>query len=61
MQKTEREYREDLRRFPDNGWSLTGLSQALAAQGKEREAATARARHAEVWKGADVQLTASRF
>jgi predicted Zn-dependent protease len=59
--EAEREYREDLRRFPDNGWSLTGLSQALAAQGKEREAATARARHAEVWKGADVQLTASRF
>jgi tetratricopeptide (TPR) repeat protein len=27
-------YREDLRRRPNNGWSLLGLSQALAAQGK---------------------------
>ena len=57
----ERVYREDLRRFPDNGWSLTGLSLALAAQGKRAEAATVRQQLDEVWKDADVKLVSSRF
>jgi tetratricopeptide (TPR) repeat protein len=30
----ERVYREDLKKHPHNGWSLFGLKQALAAQGK---------------------------
>ena len=34
----ERVYREDLRRHPDNGWALTGLRQALQAQGKPTSA-----------------------
>jgi tetratricopeptide (TPR) repeat protein len=29
-----RAYREDLERFPANGWSLSGLEQALRAQGR---------------------------
>ena len=32
--EAEKVYREDLRRFPENGWSLFGLAQALRAQGK---------------------------
>jgi hypothetical protein len=54
-------YREDLRRFPENGWSLFGLAQALRAQGKKNDAAAAEARFRRAWADADVTLTASRF
>jgi tetratricopeptide (TPR) repeat protein len=57
----ERLYREDLRRFPENGWSLLGLRQALAAQGKNTEAAAVDARFRRAWQNADVRPTASRF
>ncbi len=59
--EAERLYREDLKRFPENGWSLFGLTQALRAQGKSAEAADVDARFARAWAGADVTLTASRF
>jgi tetratricopeptide (TPR) repeat protein len=32
-------YREDLARYPETGWSLYGLTQALRAEGKTKEAA----------------------
>ena len=54
-------YREDLKRFPENGWSLFGLAQALHAQNKHAEAAQVDARFRKAWEGADVTLTASRF
>jgi tetratricopeptide (TPR) repeat protein len=54
-------YREDLRRWPDNGWSLYGLSVSLEAQGKKTEAAEVRARFDEIWKHADVKITSSCF
>jgi tetratricopeptide (TPR) repeat protein len=54
-------YREDLKRFPENGWALFGLMQALRAQGKTADAAAVDARFREAWKDADVTLTASRF
>jgi tetratricopeptide (TPR) repeat protein len=57
----ERLYREDLVRFPENGWSLFGLAQALRAQGKIAEAAAVEARFREAWKAADVTLARSRF
>jgi predicted Zn-dependent protease len=57
----EKVYREDLRRFPENGWSLFGLAQALWAQGKSTEAAAAEARFRRAWSSSDVTLTASRF
>ena len=53
-------FREDLRRNPDNGWSLYGLAQALRAQ-KEPGAVDADARFRTAWQNADVQLTSSRF
>ena len=59
--EAERLYREDLKRFPENGWSLFGLAQALRAQGKTSEAADVDTRFAHAWAGADVTLTASRF
>jgi tetratricopeptide (TPR) repeat protein len=57
----ERVYREDLRRFPLNGWSLFGLSKALRAAGRVAEADEVDAQFLQAWIGADVQLTASRF
>ena len=59
--EAEHLYREDLKRFPENGWSLFGLAQALRAQGKTSEAADVDIRFARAWAGADVTLTASRF
>jgi len=57
----ERAYREDLERFPDNGWSLYGLAASLRAQGKDAEAEELEARFQAVWTEADVRITASRF
>jgi tetratricopeptide (TPR) repeat protein len=57
----ERAYREDLARFPKNGWSLFGLAQALERQGKTVEAKRVRAAFASAWQHADVKLTSSRF
>jgi tetratricopeptide (TPR) repeat protein len=59
--QAEAVYREDLKRFPENGWALFGLMQALRAQGKSAEAAAVDARFRAAWKDADVTLTASRF
>jgi tetratricopeptide (TPR) repeat protein len=58
--EAEQVYRDDLKRLPENGWSLLGLSQALAAQqkgGVELEAT--RARFNKVWAKADVKITSS--
>jgi tetratricopeptide (TPR) repeat protein len=54
-------YREDLDRFPENGWSLFGLSQSLRAQKKTNEAEAVSRRFGTAWAHADVVLTASRF
>jgi predicted Zn-dependent protease len=54
-------YREDLRRNPGNGWSLFGLAQSLAAQGKTADATQAEEQFRKAWSRADVTLTASRF
>lgn len=59
--EAEKVYREDLRRFPENGWSLFGLAQALRAQGKESDAVAEEARFRRAWVDTDVTLTASRF
>ena len=59
--QAEEVYREDLARFPDNGWSLFGLAQSLRAQGKKAEAAEVQRRFETAWKYADVEITASRF
>jgi len=59
--RAEAVYREDLATFPDNGWSLFGLLQALRAQGESAEAEDVQRRFREAWRHADVVLTASRF
>ncbi len=59
--EAETVFREDLRRRPNTGWSLLGLSQALAKQGKREDAAAASAAFAEVWASADTRLAFSAF
>jgi tetratricopeptide (TPR) repeat protein len=52
-------YREDLKRFPENGWSLYGLAEAIKASGEGNS--TEEARFKKAWVHADVALSASRF
>jgi hypothetical protein len=59
--EAEAVYREDLKRFPENGWSLFGLAAALKGQGKNAEAAEVEKRFAKAWTAADVKLMASRY
>jgi tetratricopeptide (TPR) repeat protein len=54
-------YRADLREYPENGWSLFGLAQALRAQGRTAEADALQQRFQDAWQRADVTLTSSRF
>ena len=54
--EAETAYREDLARYPENGWSLYGLSQALAKQGRMEEARDIEARFNAAWRSADVDL-----
>jgi tetratricopeptide (TPR) repeat protein len=59
--EAEAVYREDLFLYPENGWSLFGLRQSLAAQGKTAEAEDVAARFAKAWANADIELQASRM
>ena len=59
--EAEAVYREDLRRWPNNGWSLFGLAASLDAQGKKVEAAQVRAKFDEAWKHADVKIPSSCY
>lgn len=54
-------YRQDLRRFPENGWSLHGLAESLRRQSKLDEAVEVERRFQAAWRGSDIRLTASRF
>ena len=54
-------YRDDLDRYPENGWSLYGLSQSLKRQGKTAEAAAVAERFEKCWQHADVKLASSCF
>jgi tetratricopeptide (TPR) repeat protein len=54
-------YRDDLTHYPENGWSLYGLSRSLRRQGKTDEALTVSMRFDKVWKRADVKLSSSCF
>lgn len=54
-------YRRDLEEYPRNGWSYSGLADALTAQGKTEEAARARAKFETIWAKADIELTGSRL
>ena len=59
--EAETVYRQDLARFPNNGWSLYGLLQSLKRQGKVTDARKVRKLFDEAWVAADTKLAASRF
>jgi tetratricopeptide (TPR) repeat protein len=59
--EAEQVYRNELRRNPENGWSLFGLEQALRAQSKTADADSVALRFKQAWAHADITLTSSRF
>ncbi len=56
--EAEQVFRDDLARFPDNGWSLHGLAASLRAQGRTEEAGRVERDFGRVWRTADTQPTA---
>ncbi|WP_205827938.1 hypothetical protein [Microbulbifer sp. SH-1] len=59
--EAETVYWQNLSRYPDNGWGLFGLAQALRAQEKTEEAALIEGRFQRAWRDADIKLAASRI
>jgi len=55
----EEVYREDLKRLPNNGWSLFGLARSLKLQNKTAEATDVEARFKTTWAKGDFELTSS--
>ena len=53
LKDAERLFREDLRRHPENGWSLKGLADTQKAMGKTKDAAATEARFKKAWARAD--------
>jgi tetratricopeptide (TPR) repeat protein len=54
--EAEKAFREDVQRWPRNGWGLLGLEQSLRAQGKADSADIVRREFSESWQRADVKL-----
>lgn len=59
--EAEAVYREDLEINRENGWALTGLRNALRAQGKDEEADAVSGRLARAFRDCDVIVTSSCF
>lgn len=57
----EKVYREDLRRNPNNGWALAGLTQSLRAQGQNERADEVTEWLRIAWLRADMKPTTSRY
>ncbi|MEO6228220.1 MAG: hypothetical protein ABIO61_10260 [Thermomonas sp.] len=53
-------YLQDLRTYPDNGWSLFGLALAQQRMGQDDAARATHERQLAAWQWADAPLTASR-
>jgi tetratricopeptide (TPR) repeat protein len=51
----ETAFRDDMKKFPDNGWSLSGLRTSLERQRRTKEAAEVSARLDQAWRTADNQ------
>ena len=61
FEEAESVYREDLEEFPQNGWSLIGLIDALKKQNKLEEAQQYQEKFNEAWQYADVTINSSRI
>jgi tetratricopeptide (TPR) repeat protein len=60
-QLAEIRFREDLKQYRNNGWSLYGLYRSLELQGKQKEAREIKRLFETAFANADVKLTSSRF
>jgi len=54
-EEAEAAFEDDLAHFPENGWSLRGLQQALSAQGRHAAADGVGQEFRRVWSTADVE------
>jgi tetratricopeptide (TPR) repeat protein len=54
-------YRQDLAKYPENGWSLFGLGESLRAQDRAADADAIMDRFRAAWSAGDAELRASRF
>lgn len=59
--EAQKVFEEDLQKYPENGWSLSGLQQSLVAQGKSDQTIVVKTRFDKAWASADVTLEGSRF
>jgi hypothetical protein len=50
----------DMKKFPENGWSLSGLHASLERQGRKADAALVQARLDRAWSQADTRVAAGR-
>jgi tetratricopeptide (TPR) repeat protein len=57
--EAEQVFRDDLKRYPENGWSLNGLALCLRARNASDEATAVDARLKKAWAHADTKLPAS--
>lgn len=57
----EKVYRADLKRHPNNPWSLHGLAECLQQQGQSKEAARLRAEFDQATKRSDVKIDRSCY
>jgi predicted Zn-dependent protease len=55
-------FRGDLKKFPNNGWSLSGLRESRIKQGRERDAEVValQMQLGQAWQKADVKIEAGR-
>jgi tetratricopeptide (TPR) repeat protein len=60
FKEAERAFTDDMKKFPENGWSLSGLHESLLRQGRTADAAALEPRLKKAWAAADVQLTGGR-
>jgi tetratricopeptide (TPR) repeat protein len=59
-QEAEVIYRQELDRYPENGWSLSGLAASLQAQGQNEAAAAIKQRSIAAWKYSDFNINIDR-
>ena len=57
--EAEQVFREDLQKWPDNGWSLFGLGRTLQHLGREADAAPVLGKFRATWSQADFELTSA--
>jgi tetratricopeptide (TPR) repeat protein len=59
--RAEKIFREDLKRWPRNAWSLLGLEQSLRAQERAEAAELVQGQFKEAWKRSDTKLKLDWF